>query len=473
MKHFRQPLVPGGFIAKSLFLLLTSWLSSCHMGGSEQFIYIDPGSHGTDRGNGSAANPYTSWEQVKMQSNTTYYIKRSSQVVLNEPTDIHKKTNITIAAYGEGRMPLFHTGNLQKPFDIIHSQQINLHGIAFSGGDKSSYCLRIIGESSNINIRDCHFSQALWGIRIIGNPDGHMPKQIYIANTTVQETGDDGIFAQHASNLHIDSCHIRRVNQNWFKTGRSESQASGDAIQLYKCRSFTIKNNRLDRSDTGNKFALIASQSQNGLVSNNIIVGPSTEGKGGACIYLGKGSDNIHITDNILQGSRCGIYSHAGNIVFTKNTLTNNMSGGVFLDTRQALVINNTFWKNIIMLRGSNLEIFNNIFYSTGQKREKAFNLKAPYNSDYNCYFPLPPKQSSNLEGALLLSLKTDRDKHSIYSDPLLAGKHQGGFLLTPSSPCIDQGTTRIERWGLLDDYCGKSVDIGASEYCPKEHKRN
>ncbi len=467
-----HPIPPPGFFLRTLLLLLTAWFSSCHLGGSEQFVYIDPGSHGTSRGNGSAGNPYTTWDQVRMVSNTTYYIKRSTDVVLNEPTDIHKKTNITIAAYGEGKMPLLRTGKLQKPFDIIHSQKITLRGIAFSGEDKSSYCLRIMGKSSDITIRDCHFSKALWGIRIIGNPDAHNPKQIRIVNTTVQETGDDGIYAQYTHNLHIDSCRIQRVNQNWFRAGQSESMASGDAIQLFNCRSFSVSHNRLDRSDTGNKFALIASQSQNGTISNNTILGPSTQGQGGACIYLGGGTDNIHAANNILKGSRYGIYSHAGNIAFTKNTLVNNLTGAVFLDTRQALVINNTFWNNATLLQGSHLEIYNNIFCSAGQKQGKAFRLKVPYNSDYNCYFPGPSEDPSDLDGPVLLSSKRDQDQHSVFANPLLAKSPQGRFLLTPSSPCIDRGTNQTERWGLPEDYCGKAVDIGASEYCPDERKR-
>jgi hypothetical protein len=435
---------------------------------TDRHIYIDP-SHVSDiPGDGSLNNPYTSWDAIEIRSNTTYRFKKSTRLVLTRPLNILNKQDIMLTSYGEGNPPIIHTGNLKKPFHIHHSRQITIKNLSIQGETGTIYALRILGACQDILIKNCHITNAMWGIRIIGFREKQHPRRIQLSNTRIENIGEDGIFARYASELMVDSCHIAKVNQQWFRSEKPDSNASGDGIQLYNCANFTIQNSYIDRSDTGNKFCLIASGSTQGKILHNTMIGPSGKGNGGAAIYLGQRSDSIRILKNKLYDAPCGIYTHAKNLLIYKNILENNQTGAVVLDARRAMVINNTFVNNQTALKGSHIEILNNIFYAR-QTDQKMLYLTPPYRSDYNCFF-IAEREEQMMQNSSLtwFGLTRERGKHSFFSDPMLDTSQKKDRTLKNHSPCIDRGMHPpvIAGFSYMDIPCGKGTDIGAAEFC-------
>lgn len=451
------------------FLGIIITISLCSVPASEKNIYIDPGNSAGTVKKGTKENPYSSFEEIKLNSQTTYLIKRSSRMILSRPLNIHGMNNITIADYGEGDKPVINTSYLAKPLDIYHSERIKIENIRIEGKGRNIFGIRVSGNSKDITIDNCQVENALWGIRLIGRSNLEPLKNIILKNTKIENIGDDGIFAMHVSKLLVDSCVIEKVNQKWFYAGKTESKAPGDAIQLEKCYDFTIQNSRLDRTDTGNKFAFIANNSVKGLIQHNTIKGPSSEGEGGAAIYLGYTSDSIDIVFNIIKNSPCAVYTHANNIKLYRNVLRNNEVGIWLKNTEKALLLNNTFMQNPLAVVGSNVEMFNNIFYST--TTDRMFKLKEPYKSDYNCFYTEAEyKLFEGYRDFKSYVNSTGNDNNSIYSDPLFTGNkgEKPGYYLEHNSPCIDKGKNITVKYNPGNEYCGNGLDMGAREYCKK-----
>ena len=254
---------------KVALIILLMILAAYQLKGSENRVYIDPHSKDSALRNGTIDNPFASWEEVNITSNCTYLIKCSSELSLRQTLHIYGKTNITISSYGEGKAPIIQAGGLKRVVDIYNSQHIQMKNIHLIGNGNNIFGIRIKGDSRNITINQCHISRFLWGIRLMGYSKEVTLERITVEKTLIEEIADDGIFAQHVAGLVIDSCVIRKVNQKWFRQGRSEAQAPGDGVQLIKCNGFTINYCQIDRSDTGNKCCIMANKSSNGTIKNN------------------------------------------------------------------------------------------------------------------------------------------------------------------------------------------------------------
>jgi len=322
-----------------------------------------------------------------------------------------------------------------------------------------------LGDSKDIIIENCEIFDALWGIRLIGFKKNNQPDRITIRKTEIHDIGDDGIFAQHVNHLVIDSCHIHKVNQKWFTHGVKESQAPGDGIQIDQCRNFTVTNSRIDRSDTGNKFCIIANKSIYGRIENNVLTGPSKDGMGGACIYFGYGTDSVKVKRNTLSGSPCGIYSHAKTSLVFRNVFSFNDLGARFIGVQEAVILNNTFWNNLVSIKGSGIRVYNNIIYADSHERLAYY--YAPYKADYNCYFHPEINVSKRLSGKDLIFSNEghqSHDIHSIFRDPLF-DENPSSLELSEGSPCIDKGTMEYQFWGVVYSHAGERLDIGAKEW--------
>jgi|GEM_PF-1520177 len=433
--------------------------------GANKKIYIDPGNTNLGR-NGTIKNPYNSLDEIKLVSNATYYIKRSTILILHRPINFNSKTSIRIETYGEGNSPVINTKYVEKPININSSKNITIKDIHINGKSNSIYCIRVMGNSKDICVRNCNFTRAMWGIRLMGQENQEHIHNINIISCKISNTGDDGIYAQNINRLKIDSCQVNKVNQKWYTLGKAELQASGDGIQLENCSGFTVSNCNIDRTDTGNKFCVVANNSKKGMIMGNQLKGPSLKGSGGACIYLGFGTDSIRVCYNLLSHSPCGIYSHAKNIKLFKNILTENEIGMWLINTHNGVVVNNTFWNNPVALNAQNVHILNNIFYASSIKNHMLY-LKKPFTENYNCYFiPKPNKLFDGYGSLVWFTFATGNGKHSIFCDPLFENNPDNNFNLVKSSPCIDKGCNKLTNWNLSLNYCGEAVDIGAKEFC-------
>jgi hypothetical protein len=448
------------------FTIIFIFLSfSFQTAGANKIIYIDPGNKNLGR-NGTIKNPYNSWDEIKPVSNTIYKIKRSTMLILYRPLNFGSKTGITVETYGEGNIPVINTKYVEKPININSSENITIKDIHINGNSNSIYCIRIMGNSKDIYIKNCTFTRAMWGMRLMGQENQTHKHNINIISCKISNTGDDGIYAQNINRLKIDSCQITKVNQKWFTLGKAESQASGDGIQLENCSGFIVSNCKIDRTDTGNKFCVVANNSRKGEILGNQLKGPSPKGSGGACIYLGFVTDSIEVCYNLLSHSPCGIYSHAKSIKLFKNILTENGIGMWLINSINGVIVNNTFWNNAVALNAQNVHVLNNIFYASSIKHHMVY-LKKPFTENYNCYFISEPNKLFDGYGSLVwFSFATGNGKNSIFCDPLFENNPDGNFNLVKSSPCIDKGSNKFRKWNLSINYCGDAVDIGAKEFC-------
>ncbi len=454
---------------KAGLIVVLLLLVACQLAGSGDRVYIDPQNTNSSSRNGTIDNPYASWKEVDITSNTSYFIKRSTELPLYQTLNIYRKSGVTIDAYGEGEPPVIQAGAIEKAVDIYNSQGIKIKNINLTGNSNNVFGFRIRGDSREIKIERCQTSDFLWGIRLMGHSQKDPLENITITNSLIERIADDGVFARHVSGLLIDSCQIRRVNQNWFRVGKAESQSAGDGIQLDRCTNYKISNSNIDRTDTGNKFCIIANKSKNGQITNNILKGPTNEGHGGAAVYLGYGSDSVKITNNVISGSPCGIYSHSKNSFVYRNIIKENSVGAWFIDINKGIVLNNTFFNNSVALKGSNLEVYNNIFYAEAHTGS-LISFSGTSVTDYNCYFTSTPKRIFNHYGGLeAYSIRTGNGKNSVFEDPLFENEAGENFSLKEKSVCLDRGLNKKYSWDVIYKHCGEAVDIGAKERCSYE----
>ena len=440
-------------------------------GQGQAVKYLDATNANDPHRNGTQAHPFVSFEEAGMSSHTTYYLKRSVRYRLNKPVIISGKQNLRISAYGRGEDPLLYAGGLKKGIDIQNSSRIVLSNLTMEGSRDTDYLLRVIGNSSDVAVDGCSFQNAVWGIRLMGfNQRSHI-EDVRIQNSEISQTGDDGIFANQVYGLLIDSCRISRVNQKWFYSGRRQHMSPGDGIQIGQSRDITISNCRIDRSDTGNKFCIIVSQSQSGKITGNRLKGPLAEGGGGASIYLGSGTDSIEVTFNDIARSPAGIYDKSRNSLIYRNIIRHNETGLWSGSQGACLVLNNTFYNNRMSIGGSRLKVKNNILYNDSLPG-KMIQFGENCQSNYNCYYNPDIHEVFSLHGSLkMYQASTRQGEGSVFADPLFARASGGDLRLTQGSPCIDRGRKgSFFSSGAIA--CGDQVDIGAWEYCAKPNPK-
>jgi hypothetical protein len=458
---FAKPIIGLSFLVSVYLFCQFSCASP-----NEKHVYIDPGVSGNSRQEGTIENPYKNWDAVSLKSNTVYLLKRSTEITLNSLLAVYNKSNVTITAYGKGKTPVVKASSVQRPLDVYNSEHITIKNIKFAGNGNNNFLIRIRGDNENITIDNVVFTNSVWGIRLVGYEQGNEPGEIQIKNCQISDIGDDGIFAQNVHDLLIDSCYIQKVNQKWFYIGKSQVQSPGDGIQLENCRNFTIRNCQIDRTDTGNKFCIIANHSKNGRVENNVLMGPLEKGEGGASIYLGIETDSVLIINNNISFSPCGIYSHAVNNYVYRNVFKENSVGSWFININKAIILNNVYWNNPVALKGSVLKVFNNIFYASALS-DHLMHLHEPCETDHNCYFIRQPDMLFKKHGKLpAYTFRTGNGKNSVFGDPLVSNPEEADFSLQEDSPCIDKGIGKVEGWGVIDNVCGEAVDIGVIEWC-------
>ncbi len=301
-------------------------------------------------------------------------------------------------------------------------------------------CVRFFGkydteEENEIIIESWDFSNTSWGVRFMYGSDAT------VKNCRIHLTEDDGIFAESWRDLKIINNRIFEVNQKWFHSGHTENDAPGDCIQLSKkSGGFVVRNNYLDRSGTGNKFCFIhTGNPAYGIIENNILKSPDSEGDGGACLFFGN-NDSVIIRGNKFLGELQGIYCHGKAFVYYNIFI--DLPLGIYSVDNSVIVFNNVFYQCKASIKGKSI-VKNCIFYGS----------EAPsYATDsyYNCYW----------------ETKRENGRNSVFSDPQFINAEAGDFHLKATSPCIDKGTDV----GLKFDKDGNSVpkgggvDIGAYE---------
>lgn len=304
----------------------------------------------------------------------------------------------------------------------------------------------------------------MWGIRLMGNGNVPATRNIRIHNCTINNIADDGIFAQNIHQLTIDSCQIARVNQKYLTTGTSEKEAPGDGIQLINCSNFSIEYCNIDRTDTGNKFAIIANQCKHGFIAYNQIQGPLSTANGGAAIYLGYTTDSITIAHNQIANSPCALYSHAKTQTIYRNIIYDNENGIWLHNTQNTMLLHNTLVNNNISIIGKNFHLYNNIIVNDSAK-EPIIKLLGPIKSNFNCFFaPSMGQIFNNYISLKAYQQNTGNGNHSLFADPRFLASEKNNFALSPGSPCIDEGRILSTPELQAAPFYGNRPDIGAIE---------
>jgi len=396
-------------------------------------IYIDPDYKGTFH-NGTKNQPFNTFDQLKFSSNSCYLLKAGSEIEVNASIFISGLKNCTISSYGEGKKPLIKYFGNGRLLDIYRSKNFKISLISFDCKEEAVCAIKYGDYCDDVSIDSCDIRGGTWGIRIVANFPDRAVRNVRIRNSKIHDIADDGIYVMRAKDVVISNCTIYKVNQNFFKVGKSEDEASGDGIQFYEVDTFQIIKNKIDRSDTGNKFSLILQNARAGRVSGNYFIGPSNN----TVIYISYHSSNILIDMNRLQGGKTAVYCHGQNIYLIKNIINEmDFRAFVFIDCLDIFMYHNTCYRIKHAIYGSNFHasVYNNIFYFlTGEGL--AFSAGDHIESGNNCYFPHQVNMFGEYSSLLLYRLNTQNGRSSFVSDPLLLDPDNGNFHLNENSPC-------------------------------------
>lgn len=310
-------------------------------------IYINPEYSGDS--DGSFNKPFKTFNDAPQRSNTAYLLKRGTSYVVSSGHYNFNKENVLIGAYGEGVRPVIKAegrGGLIFSKDNIVIRDIEVTYLQFG---------LINNHGKGGTVFNVKMSSAwIWS------------RNIKFIGCEVKGASRNGIFVQQldlsADNyIEIGYSHIHRVNQKWTPT-TGQYEASGDGIQITTFRgNYHIHNTIVDRSDTGNKFAIIVNAHRNGvnpvngIIENCYLYGPMPQPDGGSILYFGNvinGDQNNHhfveIRNNFMKGSTYDGDKYTGAAVFSNSTkfeIYNNVIKNV---TNPLMLGNEAYGKNIV-----------------------------------------------------------------------------------------------------------------------------
>ncbi|HMS91455.1 MAG TPA: right-handed parallel beta-helix repeat-containing protein, partial [Candidatus Absconditabacterales bacterium] len=290
-------------------------------------VYIDPTYAGSPR-DGSISQPYNNASEIPgawivSPANKTYLFKRGTTHYGSINFSNHE--NINIGAYGEGPRPkLIYTGDgyavastfYENPI-VQQASSTRIVGLDISATKNADALIRL---SSNTTVENCYLHNAQWGIRSTGAPIGDPSniQNVKIINSVIEDIADDGIMLQDVNGILIEDNLIRTVNQNYYLVGPTQQQAAGDGIQFVANANWQIINNKIDRSDTANKFNFITSYDKAippniAIIAGNTFISPMASDQGGAIFYggydVGRGYQNtgdgysVYMINNIFSGA--------------------------------------------------------------------------------------------------------------------------------------------------------------------------
>lgn len=284
----------------------------------EKNVYIDASYTGSPR-NGTISQPYNRRSEVPQgygssPQNKTYLFKRGttnywSIAFLN-------KENINIWAYGVGTRPkLIYTWNSYAVAirfywnpTLQQSSSTRIVGMDIAANKSAAALVRF---SSNTTIENCYLHNAWWWVRSTWDPLGSPSaiQNVKLKNSVIEDIADDGMYIVSVSGVVIEDNLIRKVNQNYFLVWPSQSQAAWDGIQFVHVTNRVVRNNKIDRSDTPNKFWFIFGLDDTpvwntALIEWNTFIAPKWSSQWGSTIYWAVASGaNVLMQNNVFSWS--------------------------------------------------------------------------------------------------------------------------------------------------------------------------
>ncbi len=198
-------------------------------------------------------------------------------------------------------------------------------------------------SANNVTIAGFNFSgfagYVLWGNRYgTGIPIRVKGNDIRIENSTFGiyngETNDYGILIENSKNVEIDNCSIFTSNLMSIEIRDSENVTMSNSmlmnsnnpwnnvngIYILRSPNVTVYNNTLSINTVGVKDGIVVDSSDNCSVTDNRISGSGIDKAIVIGFSNGGGSSNCTIKDNIIKGTKFGIYVGT----FSKHNLIEN-----------------------------------------------------------------------------------------------------------------------------------------------------
>jgi hypothetical protein len=427
-------------------------------------VYIDPTNTAANQ-NGSIDNPYNSWTKVTFTSGNNYLQKNGTTYNTSTSISVNSKSNIVIGSYGSGSpAKIVGTGTGGYIVNIASSSNITVKDLEILSTGTWTSCIYISGTNSSNNlIENCNVHGTEWGIRVITASAGNR-----IMNSTIHDTGDDGIYIKDVSSIEVGSSNIYDVNMKYL-VNPDQAYSAGDGIQISSTNNlnFNIHDNTIDHSSMGNKFCIIVyGVNYTGILENNTLIGNGPLVTSG--VYLHPTTNTVTVRYNTIKNANYGIYSYANLLDAYYNVFSSNKSGisvqsGYTLNAR-----NNVFYNNTTTAVGSssstNVTLKNNIFNITSGA--KAINTSGTVTSNNNIF---NQEQSSFINGYSTLNAwknASGNDAASLVGNPSFVSAGSGDFHVQPASLVINKGC----NVNLSQDLFGTSVpqsgtpDMGVHE---------
>jgi hypothetical protein len=404
-------------------------------------IHIDPANGADSEADGSIEHPFSSISKIVWKDGIVIAFKRGASFDIQ--SIVIQYNNIILASYGNGERPVINSTT--KEHVITTDWQggqtdIIVRDIEINAPNAVS-CIIFRDNNSRVKILNCKLHGSIWGIRAL-----NYVKYLYVYNTEVYNIFDDGMFIKNSENIEIANCYVHHVNQYWKPPSTPESIAGGDGIQFENCNHWRVHHNKIDRSDTGNKFCFISNNpNQNdGVFEYNFLTGPLD------ChsIYLGDGENLIVRYNHTVAPSLSPVYSHSKNLKIYNNIFEGNT--GPLYASVSAEVYNNLFYNMpALALQGGTLIVRNNIFDLKSDNFDKS-KVKL-LTEDHNLF------------------VKGNASSTSFNGDPKYKSVNTSDFHIQAGSDCIDKAV----NVGILEDFDGikipqgNSPDIGPFEFKP------
>lgn len=402
-------------------------------------VHIDPTVDSADKEDGSLQYPYNSFSDFKFVVNGTYALKRGTTIstdYININVD-----GVTLCSYGDSdQRPVIKSTAKDQHAILTHwsgPSNITIRDIEVNAPNANS-CIRFGGNGNNLKVINCLLHEAYWEFRSIGATN------VLVYNTEMHSAHDDGMFWQYCENIEISHCSVYHVNLNWQPPSTPETEAGGDGIQLDKCNHWHVHHNKIDRTNSGNKFCFISNNTEqnDGIFEYNYCISSEYPVTG---VYLGSGKNLIVRYNYLTIPGGAPVYSHSSNLLVHHNVFST--IGSPLYSSGTAKVYNNLFKNFTLAIQGGELEIMNNVFVPD---KELYWIYKV---SDLTAY--------NNL-------LNDDAENEGIINgNPAFVDEDNSDFHLSGTSACIDAGIVV----GLYYDIEGTAIpqgdapDIGPYEY--------
>lgn len=332
----------------------------------DEAVYIDFGNSASGR-DGSIANPFNSWSEVTLASNTEYKIKAGTSWTSSSTFTLSGLSNVIITIYGTGDQPKF---NYTGSGYAVHLQNCHSCDIGFFDVDGTTTthtlfrCTGVDGDYASNNIfrssklHHAHnASNAGFGIF------ADRTENLTFIGIDIDDVALDGAYVVRSPGIKVLGGTWTHLNQRYL-VNPDQNVSSGDGIQLDgNYDGFHIAGLTIDRSDsgTGNKYCIIANNGDNDNHNNNytgIIEGCifRTNANVAIAVHLHR-ANGVKVRYNRFEGITQGISLQGAsctNTIIHHNLFYDCTTGIRVLRNYTAIVPNGPSTGN---------KFFNNVFY--------------------------------------------------------------------------------------------------------------